>query len=56
MIQTICSTLFCLQSTIAPGQLPEIKQHSNYVTIETITHIKYTCAKQREIYVCYTYQ
>lgn len=56
MIQTICSTLFCLQSTLAPGQLVEIKQHDTYVTIKAITNVKYMCGKINNLYHCQTYQ
>lgn len=56
MIETICSTLFCLQSTLALGEIPKVNQYGDYVTIETISHHKYTCSKIAGKYQCLKYQ
>ena len=56
MIQTICSTLFCLQAMLAPGELPKTTKHNDYVTIETINNVKYTCGKVNNKYKCIKYQ
>lgn len=58
MIQTLCSTIYCLQVTLAPGQIPVAKayQNNSKVFIETLNHTKYSCAKTNVFYKCIKYK
>ena len=56
MIETICSTVFCLQSTLMPGQQPKINQNGDYVTLVSLTNKKYICSRIDQTYTCYPYQ
>jgi hypothetical protein len=58
MFQTFCSTVYCLQVTFAPGQIPvaETSEIKPSVVIETLNHTKYACTKNNAYYQCIKYK